>query len=296
MSVSDENAATPRRSGASAGVQPTSGPLQARRLWPAAILAGAIVLGLWGPNLVRPPPPAWTLYTSLKGQTRRVRLADKSLLWMDGAAAVRVVFDDRSRLAVLDGGEAEMAVAPASRPFAISVGDRRVSTRDGDLDLSRYPQQGQVVTTLTVRRGEAEVGQVGATGDPWTLRAGDQIRWVDGQAADAARRVNPEAAFAWQRRELVFNREPLANVAASLNRYIDRPIVIPQAAVGQIRFTGALAIDREDRILKRLEAALPIQADIRRDSIVLRGRSHSAAKAARPPERHVGAPIPGPSS
>jgi transmembrane sensor len=222
---------------------------------------------------MRPPPAAWTAYNSLKGQTRRVKLADKSLLWMDGATSVHMMFDDGARRAAFDSGEAEIAIALNNRPFQIAAGDRLINTRDGDFDLSRYPSQGQVVTTLTVRGGEAAVSQMGVRQDPGVVRAGEQISWIDGRPAEPVRKVNAEAAFAWQRRELLFNNEPLANVAATLNRYLDRPIVIPQPAVAQLRFTGALTIDREDRILKRLEAVAPVQADIRRDAIVLRSRS-----------------------
>jgi transmembrane sensor len=282
LSVSEHSAATSRCSRQNAAAPPATAttPQRPRRLWPAATLAGAIVLGLWAPNLMRPPPTAWTAYSSVKGQTRRVKLADKSLLWMDGATSVHMLFDDRTRRAAFDSGEAEIAVALNNRPFEITVGDRLINTRGGDFDLSRYPAQGQIVSTLTMRQGEAAVSQMGVR-QASVLRAGERLSWIDGRPADPMRKVNPEAAFAWQRRELLFNNEPLANVAATLNRYLDRPIVIPQPAVAQLRFTGALAIDREDRILKRLEAVAPVQADVRRDAIVLRSRPRPIAR--RPP-------------
>jgi len=49
----------------------------------------------------------------------------------------------------------------------------------------------------------------------------------------------------------VYQNTPLRDVVADLNRYVDRPISIGQAPVGDLRFTGAIALDTEDRIVKR---------------------------------------------
>ncbi|MGZ3365761.1 MAG: hypothetical protein ACXWKY_13975, partial [Caulobacteraceae bacterium] len=78
-----------------------------RRLWLPALLMALIVGGLWGPNLLRPPPPAWTVYNNVKGQIRRVVLSDKSVLRLNGASQVRVVYEDDDRRAAL--GQAEAA-------------------------------------------------------------------------------------------------------------------------------------------------------------------------------------------
>ena len=251
---------------------PAGPPVRSRRAWAPAVLAGAIVLGLWGPNLVRPPPPAWTTYISLKGQTRRMKLPDQSLLRMNGATSLKVVFEDRLRRAVFEGGEAEFNVAPNGRPFQVMVGDRDLRTRDADFDLRRYGRVGAVKATLTVRRGQVAVGQVNGRDDPRTLSPGDQMSWIEGQPAAPTRNIDPNIAFAWQSHRLVYDKTPLSDVVIDLNRYVDRPISLTPTSLGDLTFTGALPLDSEDGMLKRLQAALPIQAQTLSAAIVLKPR------------------------
>ena len=250
----------------------TSGPPRlARRAWIPALLAGAIVLGLWGPNLLRPPPPAWTVYTSIKGQTRKLKLADKTMLWMNGATTIRVVFTDSDRTAAFDSGEAEFLVRSTGRPLLLQVGDREIRTPGADFDLRRFGRAGAVTTVLTLRRGQAAAARKDG-GDARALQPGDEISWTDGQPTASVRRIDAWTAFAWQDRKIVFDHTPLMDVTVSLNRYLDRPITIAQPSVGNLQFTGELPIDREDLIIKRLEKALPVQAQPLRSAIMLKAR------------------------
>ena len=256
---------------------PAGPPSRSRRAWAPAVLAGAIVLGLWGPNLVRPPPPAWTTYISLKGQTQRMKLGDQSLLRMNGATSVKVVFEDRLRRAVFEGGEAEFMVAPNGRPFQMAVGDRDLRTRDADFDLRRYGSVGAVKATLTVRRGQVAVGVIKGRDDPRVLGPGDQMIWIEGQAAAPTRNIDPNMAFAWESHRLVYNKTPLSDIVVDLNRYVDRPISFVPLSVGNLTFTGVLPLDSEDGMLKQLQAALPIKAQTLASSILLKPL-HAQAK------------------
>jgi transmembrane sensor len=264
----DHRAATDIASGQAP--PPAGPPKRSGRAWAPAVLAGAIVLGLWGPNLVRPPPPAWTTYISHKGQTRRMKLGDQSQLRMNGATSVKVVFEDRLRRAVFEGGEAEFMVAPNGRPFQMAVGDWDLRTRNADFDLRRYGRVGAVKATLTVRQGQVEVGEVKGREQPRILGPGDQMIWIEGQAAAPTRNIDPNTAFAWESHRLVYDRAPLSDIVIDLNRYVDRPISLAPPSVGDLTFTGALSLDSEDGMLKQLQAALPIKAQTLPAAIVLK--------------------------
>jgi transmembrane sensor len=250
-----------------------------------ALLAAGIVIGLWGPNLVRPPPPAWTTYISIKGQIRRVKLADHSLLRLNGATAVKVMFEDRMRRADFQDGEAEFNVASNGRPFLLSVGDREIRTRNADFNLRRYGRLDGAGATLTLRGGQAEVGQPGGRDTTRPLAAGDQLTWTEGQIAPPVQRVDPAIAFAWQSHRLIYRQTPLSAVVADFNRYVDRPIDILDAPVGKLTFTGVVAIDSEDRMLRQVEAALPISAETRPAEIVLRLRAPCSPQTCRGVQR-----------
>ncbi len=272
----DQGAAIQADPAPDASSSPAGPPCKPRRAWAPAVLAGAIVLGLWGPNLVRPPPPAWTTYISLKGQTRRMKLGDQSLLRMNGATSVKVVFEDHLRRAVFEGGEAEFIVAPNGRRFQMSVGDRDLATRYADFNLRRYGNVGAVKAVLTVRRGQVEVGDVHGRDSPRTLGPGDQMVWIEGQAAAPTHNIDPNLAFDWENHRIVYDHTPLSDVVTDLNRYVDRPIRLIPTNLGELTFTGVLTLDSEARMIKRLQEALPVQAQALPAEIVLKPRQNSA--------------------
>jgi transmembrane sensor len=253
--------------------EPAAAPARKTRLWIPALFAALIVLGLWGPNLLRPPPPAWTIYTATKGQIRRVALSDKSVLRLNGASSVRMVFEDGDRRAAL--GEAEAAFLISSdprRPFLISAGDREVQMDGGELNILRQTALGGGgVTVLTVRQGRARIyplGQPQATGV--TVGAGQQAAWADGQAQPSVRAVNAANAFAWETHQLAYDRAPLGEVISDLNRYVARPIRLADPALAALPFTGMLTLEGEDGMLRKLEKVLPLQHDARAAEIILR--------------------------
>lgn len=232
-----------------------------RRLWLPALLMAVIVAGLWGPNLLRPPPPAWTVYNNVKGQIRRIVLADKSVLQLNGASQVRVVYEDGDRRAAVGQAEAAFVMTHSDdRPFLISAGDRVVRSDGGEINILRQTSQNGARTVLTIRKGQAHVYPEDRAAEGLNATAGDEVSWIDGQDAPQVRKVNAANAFAWQSHRLVYDKAPLSEVVADLNRYVARPIRIADPALSGLLYTGVLNIEGEDMMLRRLAAALPIQA------------------------------------
>ncbi|MDB5458563.1 MAG: hypothetical protein JWO72_304 [Caulobacteraceae bacterium] len=251
---------------------PAVAPARKTRLWIPAVFAALIVLGLWGPNLLRPPPPAWTVYASTKGQIRRVILSDKSVLRLNGASTVRVVFEDNDRRAAVGQAEAAFLIAPsARRPFLIAAGDREVRMDGGELNILRQATPGGATTVLTVRRGQARVypfGQAESTGV--TAGRGQQVSWTDGQPQPTVRAVNANNALAWETHQLAYDKAPLGEVVADLNRYVVRPIRLADPSLAGLPFTGLLTLEGEDGMLRKLEMVLPIQHQALAAEILLR--------------------------
>jgi transmembrane sensor len=85
---------------------------------------------------------------------------------------------------------------------------------------------------------------------------------------------NTQNAIAWQHGRLAFEGEPLRYVVQDVNRYAKTPIVIADSRVGDLRVTGTVTAANIVGWINSLQAALPIQADIRPDQIVLRPGHH----------------------
>ena len=232
-----------------------------RRLWLPALLMGVIVAALWGPNLLRPPPPAWTVYNNVKGQIRRVVLADKSVLHLNGASQVRVVYEDDDRRAAIGQAEAAFTMTPSEdRPFRISSGDRVIEIPGGEINILRQTSQNGARTVLTIRHGQARIYPEDRAAEGIDAKAGDEVSWTDGQDPPEVRKVNAANAFAWQTHRLAYDKAPLSQVVADLNRYVARPIRIVDSSLAGLLYTGVLNVEGEDMMLRKLAAVLPIEA------------------------------------
>jgi transmembrane sensor len=231
------------------------------RLWVPAVLTALIVLGIWTPNLLRPPPPAWTVYSNVKGDIRRVVLADKSVMRLNGASQVRVVYEDHDRRAAMGQAEAAFTIVDSPRrPFLIDSGDRQISITGGEVNILRQTTPSSGRTILTVRQGKAIIYGQDDAQTSVAIGVGQEASWTDGQGAPTVRQVNPANAFAWESHRLAYDHAPLSEVVADLNRYVARPIRIATPALAALPYTGVLTLEGEDMMLRRLAAVLPIEA------------------------------------
>lgn len=268
------------------------------KLWAPALLMAIIVGLIWSPNLLRPPPPAWTFYTNPKGQIRRIVLADKSVLRLNGASQVRVVYEDDDRLAGMGQAEAAFTMTPnEDKPFLISSGDRVIEMDGGEINVLRQTSESGARTVLTIRAGMARVYPEDRAAEGFDAGPGQEVSWTDGQDPPTVRNVNAANAFAWESHRLAYDKAPLSEVVADLNRYVARPIRIADPAIGQMTYTGVLNLEGEDMMLRRIGQVLPVQAKPSAAEIVLqRGQAKpiKPKKPLMPPLLKLGPPAKAP--
>ena len=89
--------------------------------------------------------------------------------------------------------------------------------------------------------------------------AGQQVTAGPDGALGAVSDFDAETALAWRDGRLVYVDEALSVVIAEINRYRASKIRLADAALGQIRITIALPIDRTDALLSALEATEPVR-------------------------------------
>lgn len=246
-----------------------------RRLWVPALLMVVVVGLIWSPNLLRPPPPAWTVYGNVKGDIRRIVLADKSVLRLNGASQVRVVYEDDDRRVGMGQAEAAFTMTPnPDKPFRISSGDRVIEMDGGEINILREANQAGARTTLTIRSGQARIYPVDRAAEGLSAGPGQQVGWTDGQDPPSVRPVNAANAFAWESHRLAYDKAPLSEVVADLNRYVARPIRIIDPAVAQMAYSGVLNLEGEDMMLRKIGQVLPVVAKPSAAEIILqRGRA-----------------------
>jgi transmembrane sensor len=173
------------------------------------------------------------------GERRVITLQDGSRVSLDAASEVKVRYTHGARKLELVRGQARFDVTrDLGRPFVVDAGDRSVSATRGAFNIDRAAQR--VCVTLldgaAVVRLEPGLFHRQAPGRPTLLKPGQQL------TADPARQTLASAdareVTAWERGELVFTNEPLADAVARVNRYSVRKIEVDPSAAA-LRVSGA---------------------------------------------------------
>lgn len=217
----------------------------------ASVLAVALGLGLFsGLN----HPTTYTAdYSTALGERRHVALPDGSVIDLNSRSRVLVRYEKDRRGIELMEGEALFSVEhDINRPFVVEAGSGKVTVTGTRFDVRRDLTE----TRVAVEQGTVKVQGQGP--DVISLTAGLGTR-VDAQGVVAAAyAVNPAELTAWRSGKLVFNNASLADVAAEVSRYREKPLTVGNDKVGNLRLTSVFKADNTDALLKALPNILPV--------------------------------------
>jgi transmembrane sensor len=230
--------------GAQPSLRPAPRLLSRRWLWvavPVALVALGVALFWW-----RGDQATLERYTTRHGQMRSWQLSDKSTLRLNTDTSITVRFSHSERLIEIDHGEALFEVAhEAFRPFRVVAGTAS-AVAVGTI-FSVYLESGSAL--VTVMKGRVTVSTLVAGGESVTAQVGEQVRVRDGEPPGPATAADLQRSTAWLHRQIVFEREPLALVAAEFNRYSALPIDIETPALGGLPITGIFSVDDTETFL-----------------------------------------------
>ncbi|MCJ2185115.1 FecR domain-containing protein [Novosphingobium sp. 1949] len=244
-------------------------PAGGRRQVPYRALAAALVavLALGGASWwsLRHPaagPAELALRTIANGHglPRSVRLADGTRLTLDADTSLRVADSPAGTREVhLDKGRAFFSVThDAAHPFTVHAGAMTVT----DLGTRFEVRTGASQTAVTLIEGQVAIA---APGSPaLTMTPGTQLvlRGSEGRLEP----VDTTRVVRWQSGMLDADDEPLGEVVARFNRYLDRPLAVGQsmpgtmtrgvkgAAPGDVRISGSFRLDDPAGFIEAIDA------------------------------------------
>jgi transmembrane sensor len=242
-----------------------------RRWFRAALTAAAcavLSLGLfltWNARHVEHPPPA-DVVTTLHFETRHGEqlthlLADHSVLHLNTDSVVNIRYSRSERRVVLLSGQAAFEVAhEADRAFRVIAG----STEVVDLGTQFDVRLEHDATVITVVEGRVAVGPSPSTQSrlPIPLSAGQQVRVSEGGWPVVPTAVDAQRATAWQRKEIVFDHEPLESVVTEYNRYSSKPIEIASPSLRGLQISGVFATDDTDAFIAFLRSLKSVKVEV----------------------------------
>ena len=221
-----------------------------RRYRNIAGLAATVIVAVAMATYFLLDPRSTESYVTALGEQRSIVLPDGSVVELNTQSRLDVRFDDARRDVDLLAGEALFTVEKdPSRPFRVFSGAVEVQAVGTQFNVYRQTEQ----TVVTVLEGRVAVRQyeVSFTVPPEAveLSVGEQAV-VQAEATLRQVTTSPSKAVAWRQRRLVFEGEPLANVAAEFNRYNAQRIVVEGDALRARRINGVFNADRPERMVQ----------------------------------------------
>jgi transmembrane sensor len=219
--------------------------VQRWRLAATAVLAVVTAGLLWW----RAEPPAPQRFATRHGEQQSWRLEDNSVLRLNTDTMVTVRYDRSERLVEIDRGQALFVVThDPHRRFRVIAGSIDVVAVGTQFDVYRKSDS----TVVTVVEGQVSVGSGAASNPRLHVNAGEQVRFTDGMLRAPATRVDVQRSTAWLNRQIAFNHEALAAVAAEFNRYGAVPIEIESPSLRTLVVSGMFAADDTETFLSFL--------------------------------------------
>lgn len=218
----------------------------------------ASIVALLGALLWADPAVHTQHYATAAGEHRQLTLADGTELTLNTRTVAEVEWHLRTRQVRLVDGEALFDVAHSTwRPFLVRAGDTTVRVVGTVFNVRRDDPR----VTVTVLRGRVHVEN--ASGDAMLLSA-QQVAESAGGMLTARATLDPAAAIAWKDGRLMFDRTPLAQALADINRYRTAPVTLTDPALGRLQISGVFDSARTDALLDLLPSILPVA--IRREA------------------------------
>jgi transmembrane sensor len=193
------------------------------------------------------------VYTTARGEQRRLTLEDGSRLLLNTDTSLKVRFDEQRRRIELRRGQALFEVSADPRPFFVNAGVHDLTVRRGRFELRREADQRSVLAI----DGAATLAQ--ASG-PLRIGAGERVR-IDAAEQISHDRPNLNDVVAWQAGNAVFRAEPLAQVVTEMNRYTERELVLMDERAAAMRISGVYRVGDNGTFARSLAKLLPIKIE-----------------------------------
>lgn len=235
------------------------------------LVAGWFASAFLGPASL-PPPAAGPLVVR---EPPRETLPDGTVVELKDSAAIRVAFDDHTRLVHLLQGTAHFRVARSARPFVVRAGGVDARALGTVFVVELEDQHVAVIVTEGVVAVTPEPATAAEAPPVAVLDAGKTIRLAATAEASAPEVTALDAAaldgrLAWRMPRLEFNGTPLSEVVAKVNEHNRRQIELADPSLRSFALSGVLRADKLDALIAMLEAELPVKIEAGADRIIVR--------------------------
>lgn len=219
--------------------------------WGAAAVTG---VALYGSGAL--DPHLFADHVTAIAEQRSIDMPDGSVAFLNAGSALSVDLRADVRRLRLFRGQATFTVAhDAARPFIVDADGGHARAIGTVFDVDVRPRE----VVVTVLEGKVGITTNEGAGQPVLAGMNQRVRYHAGSRPSGAEAVDAESETAWRRGKLIFNRRPLGDVVAEIERYRDDMIVIASAGLRTLEVTGVFDLADPEAILDAMEETLPVQ-------------------------------------
>lgn len=188
-------------------------------------------------------------------------LSDGTKVWLNSETTLRfpVHFADDIRSVELIG-EAYFDVSKdTQKPFVVSSGNQQVKVMGTQFDISSYPEDPSIYTTLV--EGSVEVVRNDNSNEKIILKPNEQS--VLNGTKIQKREVDVSLYVAWKAGRFMFREQSLEVIMKTLSKWYDVQFVFNNEKCKEIRFTGNLDRTADfNSILRKIERTNEVKFEI----------------------------------
>jgi len=213
--------------------------------------------------------PNAAIYHTAVGERTSVTLPDGSVAILNTDTLLKVAYTGKERGVRLVRGQALFEVAHNKRvPFQVYAGDRRVTAVGTMFDVRLDAKKVKVTLVEGVVRVASLTSKPAAPAQQVTMTAGEELQ--ASPSAMTVKTADVAAETSWKSGVVVFKAETLAQAAAEVNRYTDRPVRLADASIADYRITGVFKTGDPDHFAQAVTEILPVRVEPQPDgSLVL---------------------------
>ncbi|MEZ5938579.1 MAG: FecR domain-containing protein [Hyphomonadaceae bacterium] len=228
-----------------------------------ALLVMAPLLGVHFPWMGERAPSTIT-FTTLNGQPRIERLADGSVLELNGGTQVAVNLKRNVREIEVIAGDAVFSVAKdPDRPFVVEAGRTRVTALGTVFSVNRFDAS----TVVYVIESRVRVDSLQVSGRSVTAAAGTRIEADDSQTLQVTN-FEPDSSFDWREGWIDTPSITLVDLAQLIERRTGERIVLADA-VRTRTVSGRFRIDDPATTLQRIALVLGLEIQATRSGVII---------------------------
>ena len=199
------------------------------------------------------------------GQKASMRLADGTIVWLNSAS--RITFDEdyniNERIVNLDG-EAFFDVAKnPEKKFIVKCNGMEVEALGTEFNVKAYSNDSVITTTLS--KGKVKVSSCDQN---LTLLPNDVATYnLKRQTIEGSKVDDIAVADYWRSGQLVFDGEPLASIAQTIERMYNVKVNLKSEQLKNLKFTGTIQNNSLTNIIHIISLSYPLTYTIS-DSVI----------------------------